>query len=64
MEKGKLEKRIATLGELVQEQLESKDDYKLNCQKPDLERPRLKKLLTGMSGQKERREKNGKGKLC
>jgi len=45
VEKGKLEKRIATLGELVQEQLESKDDYKLNCQKPDLERPRLKKLF-------------------
>lgn len=49
MEKGKLEKRIATLGELVQEQLESKDDYKLNCQKPDLERPRLKKSRNSFS---------------
>ena len=40
MEKEKLEKRIATLGKLIQEQPSLKFEYGVITQKPKLEKPR------------------------
>lgn len=48
MKKEEMEKRVATLGRLIQEQPSLKYEYNEDVQKPKLEKPRRRKLFDNL----------------